>query len=96
MAEPRWRWLPAIDTWRYHLLLGAIGILILGPLGGVTASYMNFSHSSLNASARLRCMTPPPAPVARQPPQNGVGHHCRKRKIQQPRTLGHANLKTQA
>jgi hypothetical protein len=43
MAEPRWRWLPAIDTWKYHLLLGAIGILILGPLGGVTASYMNFS-----------------------------------------------------
>jgi OPT oligopeptide transporter protein len=43
MAAPRWRWLPAIDTWRYHLLLGAIGILILGPLGGVTASYMNFS-----------------------------------------------------
>ena len=43
MAAPRWRWLPAIDTWKYHLLLGAIGILILGPLGGVTASYMNFS-----------------------------------------------------
>jgi len=43
MAAPRWRWLPAIDTWKYHLLLGSIGILILGPLGGVTASYMNFS-----------------------------------------------------
>jgi hypothetical protein len=43
MAAPRWRWLPAIDTWKYHLLLGTIGILILGPLGGVTASYMNFS-----------------------------------------------------
>ena len=39
----RWRWLPAVDSWKYHLLLGAIGILILGPLGGVTASYMNFS-----------------------------------------------------
>jgi hypothetical protein len=25
------------------LLLGAIGVLVLGPLGGVTASYMNFS-----------------------------------------------------
>ncbi len=36
-------WLPAIGTWKYHLLLGSIGILILGPLGGVTASYMNFS-----------------------------------------------------
>jgi uncharacterized oligopeptide transporter (OPT) family protein len=40
---PRWKWLPAVDTWKYHLLLGAVGILILGPLGGVTASYMNFS-----------------------------------------------------
>jgi hypothetical protein len=43
MEAPRWRWLPPIDSWKYHLLLGAIGILILGPLGGVTASYMNFS-----------------------------------------------------
>jgi uncharacterized oligopeptide transporter (OPT) family protein len=40
---PRWKWLPAVDTWKYHLLLGAVGILVLGPLGGVTASYMNFS-----------------------------------------------------
>jgi hypothetical protein len=39
----RWRWLPAVSSWKYHLLLGAIGILVLGPLGGVTASYMNFS-----------------------------------------------------
>lgn len=39
----RWRWLPAVGSWRYHLLLGAIGICLLGPLGGVTASYMNFS-----------------------------------------------------
>ena len=39
----RWRWLPAVNSWKYHGLLGAIGILILGPLGGVTASYMNFS-----------------------------------------------------
>ena len=39
----RWKWLPAVDTWKYHLLLGAIGILVLGPLGGVTSSYMNFS-----------------------------------------------------
>jgi hypothetical protein len=42
-GAPRWKWLPAVDSWKYHLLLGAIGILILGPLGGVTASYMNFS-----------------------------------------------------
>jgi hypothetical protein len=40
---PRWKWLPAVNSWKYHLLLGAIGILVLGPLGGVTASFMNFS-----------------------------------------------------
>jgi len=39
----RWAWLPDPGTWQYHLLLGSIGILILGPLGGVTASFMNFS-----------------------------------------------------
>ncbi|WP_454767108.1 OPT/YSL family transporter [Cupriavidus campinensis] len=39
----RWRWLPAPDTWQYHLLLGAAGMLVLGPLGGVAAAYMNFS-----------------------------------------------------
>lgn len=43
VQAPRWKWLPAVDSWKYHLLLGAVGILILGPLGGVTASYMNFS-----------------------------------------------------
>jgi OPT oligopeptide transporter protein len=42
-GAPRWRWLPAVNSWKYHLLLGAVGILILGPMGGVTASYMNFS-----------------------------------------------------
>jgi uncharacterized oligopeptide transporter (OPT) family protein len=39
----RWSWLPAIGTWKYHALLLALGILVLGPLAGVTASYMNFS-----------------------------------------------------
>ncbi|HUJ00370.1 MAG TPA: OPT/YSL family transporter, partial [Usitatibacter sp.] len=39
----RWSWLPAIGTWKYHALLLAFGILLLGPLAGVTASYMNFS-----------------------------------------------------
>src|SRR5690349_5887846 len=39
----RWGWLPAAGTWKYHALLLALGILVLGPLGGVTASYMNFS-----------------------------------------------------
>jgi uncharacterized oligopeptide transporter (OPT) family protein len=42
-ARPRWSWLPAQGTWQYHLLLLALGVLVLGPLGGVTASYMNFS-----------------------------------------------------
>jgi uncharacterized oligopeptide transporter (OPT) family protein len=32
-----------IDTPAYHVFLGAIAIFILGPLGGVTAAYMNFS-----------------------------------------------------
>jgi uncharacterized oligopeptide transporter (OPT) family protein len=40
---PRWRWLPAPDTWKYHALLLGLGIFVLGPLGGLTASYMNFS-----------------------------------------------------
>src|SRR4029453_8361686 len=40
---PRWSWLPAQGTWQYHLLLLSLGVLVLGPLGGVTASYMNFS-----------------------------------------------------
>ncbi len=42
-SAPRWAWLPPLDSWKYHLLLGAIGMLILGPLGGITASYMNLS-----------------------------------------------------
>src|SRR4051812_1031660 len=42
-APPRWHWLPRPGTWRYHALLLALGALVLGPLGGVTASYMNFS-----------------------------------------------------
>jgi uncharacterized oligopeptide transporter (OPT) family protein len=37
------RHLPAIDSPGYHILLGAVAILILGPLGGITAAYMNFS-----------------------------------------------------
>ena len=40
---PRWRFLPPIDSTKYYVLLGAIAILVLGPLGGVTAAYMNFS-----------------------------------------------------
>lgn len=40
---PRWNWLPAIGSWRYYALLALLGSLVLGPLGGITASYMNFS-----------------------------------------------------
>jgi uncharacterized oligopeptide transporter (OPT) family protein len=39
----RWGWLPRAGTWKYHALLLALGILVLGPLGGVAASFMNFS-----------------------------------------------------
>src|SRR6516164_8409039 len=35
--------LPRIGSPRYHLLLGAVAIFILGPLGGITAAFMNFS-----------------------------------------------------
>jgi len=39
----RHRFLPPINTPGYYVLLGAIAIFILGPLGGITAAYMNFS-----------------------------------------------------
>jgi uncharacterized oligopeptide transporter (OPT) family protein len=42
-ATARWAWLPAQGSWKYHLLLGAVGVFVLGPLAGVTAAYMNFS-----------------------------------------------------
>src|SRR4029077_10391001 len=37
------RFLPAPDSRRYHLLLGAVALFVLGPLGGVTSAYMCFS-----------------------------------------------------
>lgn len=42
-TPPRWAWLPALDTPAYYLLLVVMGMLVLGPLGGLAASYMNFS-----------------------------------------------------
>jgi uncharacterized oligopeptide transporter (OPT) family protein len=36
-------WLPRIGSPGYHLLLAGVAILILGPLGGVSAAFMNFS-----------------------------------------------------
>ena len=37
------RFLPRIGSPAYHLMLAAVAILILGPLGGISASFMNFS-----------------------------------------------------
>ncbi len=37
------RRLPPIGSPGYHLMLGAVAIFILGPLGGISAAYMNFS-----------------------------------------------------
>lgn len=39
----RWSWLPPIGSKGYYFLLAALGMLVLGPLTGVTSSYMNFS-----------------------------------------------------
>ncbi len=39
----RWAWLPPVGSWGYYALLAAIGMLVLGPLGGITAAYMNFA-----------------------------------------------------
>ncbi|QRN98337.1 OPT/YSL family transporter [Archangium violaceum] len=42
-GAPRFGWLPEPGSWKFHLLLSAVAIFILGPLGGIAASYMNFS-----------------------------------------------------
>ncbi|HEX8538093.1 MAG TPA: OPT/YSL family transporter [Cystobacter sp.] len=42
-GAPRFGWLPAPGSWKFHLLLSAVAIFVLGPLGGIAASYMNFS-----------------------------------------------------
>jgi len=39
----RWAWLPPVGSRGYYLLLAGVGMFILGPLGGITASFMNFS-----------------------------------------------------
>src|SRR5262245_57882708 len=44
VPAPRpWAWLPPEGSRRFHLLLAGVGVLVLGPLAGVTAAYMNFS-----------------------------------------------------
>ena len=37
------RYLPPVGSRAYHLMLGLVAILILGPLGGISAAFMNFS-----------------------------------------------------
>ena len=37
------RLLPRIGSPGYHLLLALVAIFILGPLGGISAAFMNFS-----------------------------------------------------
>ncbi|HMD58589.1 MAG TPA: OPT/YSL family transporter [Steroidobacteraceae bacterium] len=37
------RYLPPVDSRTYHLMLGLVAVLILGPLGGISAAFMNFS-----------------------------------------------------
>jgi uncharacterized oligopeptide transporter (OPT) family protein len=41
--ETKHRFLPPIGSPGYHILLGAVAIFILGPLGGISAAFMNFS-----------------------------------------------------
>ncbi|ATB44031.1 putative integral membrane protein [Cystobacter fuscus] len=43
LQRPRYGWLPPPGSWKFHLLLSAVAIFVLGPLGGIAASYMNFS-----------------------------------------------------
>ena len=42
-TAPRFGFLPTINSRGYYILLALVAIFILGPLGGVAASYMNFS-----------------------------------------------------
>jgi len=37
------RFLPRIGSPAYHVMLGCVAIFILGPLGGISAAFMNFS-----------------------------------------------------
>src|SRR5216110_1889321 len=41
--QRRFSWLPPSGSRNYHLLLGGVAMLVLGPLGGVTSAYMFFT-----------------------------------------------------
>src|SRR5438067_3426789 len=43
LETPRFSFLPRLDSRAYHLLLGAVAILVLGPIVGIAAAYMSFS-----------------------------------------------------
>ena len=43
VAHVKPSWLPEIGSRSYYLMLGVVAVFVLGPLGGVTAAYMNFS-----------------------------------------------------
>lgn len=42
-VAPKFKFLPRINSPGYYILLAAVAIFILGPLGGIAAAYMNFS-----------------------------------------------------
>ncbi len=42
-VRPKSPFLPEVGSVRYHLMLSAIAIFVLGPLGGIAATYMNLS-----------------------------------------------------
>jgi uncharacterized oligopeptide transporter (OPT) family protein len=39
----RFAWMPRPGTLGFHLMLAAVALLVLGPLGGIAAAYMNFT-----------------------------------------------------
>jgi len=42
-TQVRFAWMPRPGTLGFHLMLAAVALLVLGPLGGVAAAYMNFT-----------------------------------------------------
>ena len=60
------------------------------------AAKTNFPHRRAHTCLGISRMTAPPAPVRGKPTKDGIGHHSGKRQVEQSRTVGHANLKTQA